>query len=1771
MEVYIKETLHVLDYKDNVVGTIFNSDDHRTAGYAYNISITEANTGYSDLKFEMPNMILNDQGDLIRNPLQGLMTPLVKLRYRREVYYTGEKPISVREPQGYGDTVVYVNKTYSNTYPDNLIEDYIMDYIVQPVDTKRDVLKTTTTYTAIDYPRFNLSKKRVGLAIGQDTLTKREWSLYENKPMDKPGTIKYIQWNADLSQSAGNPNIPLVWDPENAREYPLQKTDIINLMAHTADWPYGLLATAFYWPITSTARFEGTMYKKGGYLVLQLYDFYNLSTEGIDPELYIDRYSWEWTQLYEVQSYLCPNNALNYLYHILEGTNWSVAMRPDGVTPDVDIVKTTVPNPKGSTESSEEVDLTSNISISNSNCYNAITATCQALQLYPVFDCINRTVALRQFAGKNYGLTYALGKNLKDNSTKADGEKVITKLYCTGGKDYNGDADINIGTAERSYMKTFNGFYNSINDAPTSSVEGYWAIVDPDIPAANFQFKTYELQEVSDVAELVEITITVHDERVADYWVAGENRAVYFWDGTQWNLGTKLPSGNWEGTVAGQTVIVDPETGDSGSWDPNEDMYINSRSPYGTNYILNLKWAYYNKWISKEQILALYQYERQINDLNYAFMDKYTEDYRKTRQLYNEAVNNYDIAQDGYESTLYAMENKYYNVIGEYSQGTVYCFHKAPKGTYTKVSEGAIKNFIKLFHCYGCGLTRAVDNGYLIDPSGNNNDYQLSGTTCPVCGSTDTQSDEIYVPVYDDYKQKDGRNWEDYDSMYPYGTGDTKGGYQYNPHLKGYFQRLVTSLDRSNKQWTIDDYEARVSMIKGMPMKEASVTLDDGYTYKLDGVYVRSTSGQIEVWDEAILNYITNYGKMLDYLRTVNEMLARIRKLDEVYEQWKALVDGLHATIQKNFGDYLVEGNYTNKEQPYINLLFKEGLEASDKYSTPEITYNLNVIDSSGLIEYREPTITKYQCTECDYITNDIIHTCPRCNSEHIDIINDHYNDLVKMLHSTGQIVPKAGDYVAIYDEPMGMFGVPGLITQIARYPDNPVNNKIELNTSYTDDEELVGNIITATNTVLNNSDIYARTAVLKSDGTLDENSIRESLDNSNANISIVGTNGNILLDGSGLRATDPMDPHRAMKYAGNGIFNTTNLENPTGDPVIWEKMMSPAGINATYINSGSIDTNKLTIMSGLAGKVILDQYGLSVKHSTSKANHIGVFDTTEAKKSSSYASDWGTENNLATFVGVDMANNPLVYTKGFLVANEGSNIANWVTSNDGFYHLVSGTTTGQKDIWLSPGGVTGTVNNLGEHNFSLFVNSNFGVDTGGTLYANGANLRGKIVVTDSSSQMNMGTVGGLTSSPDGLSSGDTIILSPTGYDGTVTIKTGVSSSGPWAIYSKGNFGVTTGGTLWAKNGKFGGQIEADSGHIGGWNIDSVQLQKSTGNYSFEIRTDRASNEPALLVYHSSEGYKWYVRPDGHMYASSAEIHGSIYAGSGTIGGWTINSSSISRGNTILGASGTITTKNLNATGGSIGGWTIDGTSGFQGDNAHINPNGNMELYPQNNGGARYLFNSGCKMFATKGVLITDTDSWTTDSDFIAIRASSKNIRIATNQELQLTGKGGSIYSKGDGLLLNSQGLGVYASQAGVVAEANLVVVKGGGTPSSKNVKTNLKTYTKNDYEKIYNEFLDLPLYTYDYKYNNWNAEKDNKGFGFVIDDIEQKDCLNRMLYTYNRFGKITDNNEVVESTKEDYDIKYKTWDVDNTIQMLFVLVKSLQNELEEIKKEKTN
>lgn len=125
----------------------------------------------------------------------------------------------------------------------------------------------------------------------------------------------------------------------------------------------------------------------------------------------------------------------------------------------------------------------------------------------------------------------------------------------------------------------------------------------------------------------------------------------------------------------------------------------------------------------------------------------------------------------------------------------------------------------------------------------------------------------------------------------------------------------------------------------------------------------------------------------------------------------------------------------------------------------------------------------------------------------------------------------------------------------------------------------------------------------------------------------------------------------------------------------------------------------------------------------------------------------------------------PLLYTKGYLVANEGSNIGNWITSQEGFYHLgetgnyeyycpncghtlprdatyceycqqeiqVRKRKEAIKDLWLSPQGIerNGNLGGDDDHIFVIYANDNFGVTPEGKMYARAGEIGGCLIDND--------------------------------------------------------------------------------------------------------------------------------------------------------------------------------------------------------------------------------------------------------------------------------------------------------------------------------------------------------------------------------------------------------------------------------------------------------
>ena len=142
-------------------------------------------------------------------------------------------------------------------------------------------------------------------------------------------------------------------------------------------------------------------------------------------------------------------------------------------------------------------------------------------------------------------------------------------------------------------------------------------------------------------------------------------------------------------------------------------------------------------------------------------------------------------------------------------------------------------------------------------------------------------------------------------------------------------------------------------------------------------------------------------------------------------------------------------------------------------------------------------------------------------------------------------------------------------------------------------------------------------------------------------------------------------------------------------------------------------------------------------------------------------------------------------------------------------------------------------------------------------------------------------------------------------------------------------------------------------------------------------------------------------------------------------------------------------------------------------------------------------------------------------------------------------------------------------------------ILTNGGSPSSKNVKKNFIDI-KDEYKDIYEDLKNLHMYNYDYKYKNVNGDLD-KDYGFVIDEIESTKYLSKYFRNYETKKYITKDNELVNKPdtnlsdeekalfKGAKSIDVKEWSKEGYIKGLFILIKSLQNEIEDLREEIEN
>lgn len=130
-----------------------------------------------------------------------------------------------------------------------------------------------------------------------------------------------------------------------------------------------------------------------------------------------------------------------------------------------------------------------------------------------------------------------------------------------------------------------------------------------------------------------------------------------------------------------------------------------------------------------------------------------------------------------------------------------------------------------------------------------------------------------------------------------------------------------------------------------------------------------------------------------------------------------------------------------------------------------------------------------------------------------------------------------------------------------------------------------------------------------------------------------------------------------------------------------------------------------------------------------------------------------------------------------------------------------------------------------------------------------------------------------------------------------ITARGGLNLSGNRFALNSTNTSITADGTITCSN------LIANGGNVGGWKVskDSISTIFKQNNDLFRIALQIPGDITPYVfsVFHGTEdeGYSkspnFYISQTGKLYATNAQITGSGYFSSGTIGGWDISKSSI--------------------------------------------------------------------------------------------------------------------------------------------------------------------------------------------------------------------------------------------------------------------------------------
>ena len=355
----------------------------------------------------------------------------------------------------------------------------------------------------------------------------------------------------------------------------------------------------------------------------------------------------------------------------------------------------------------------------------------------------------------------------------------------------------------------------------------------------------------------------------------------------------------------------------------------------------------------------------------------------------------------------------------------------------------------------------------------------------------------------------------------------------------------TTEEEEQNKEQN-DTYKNYITKLKVQKARLTSLIADTlcndssngKYKYKYDG------SSQNITYPSDLLDTDKTYGKTIDdYVKDFNENhLVQSGMLGQYNEQYKQIqiwkkqraaylekINDISSEFFKYYEPYLKEGTWTDSNYLTDNAYYHDAVQVAAEGAIPKVQYDIKVVP--------------------------------------LGILDEDY---------------EVGIADTTYVEDIGMFGInkkTGLpnrlkviISEISESLDKPNEDSISVQNFTTQFEDLFQQVTSSVQSLTFNENIYKRSSNFTSNQNIETDSLQGTLDTNN--LTLLNTQEqNIKLDASGQSGSDINNHNNKYKLDGQGLF----FSNNGGES--WNIGVGPDGINADYINTGTLDAGNIRIV----------------------------------------------------------------------------------------------------------------------------------------------------------------------------------------------------------------------------------------------------------------------------------------------------------------------------------------------------------------------------------------------------------------------------------------------------------------------------------------------------------------------------------------------------------------------------------------------------------------